>query len=228
VIYWHQPVWTAGVPELSGGTKVAIDIAAKSIHLVTPDGAIIEGSDALQGTWTVEQYLRLTDHTHRLLEFSDGELELLPMPTDQHQVIIAFLYRMLFPQMERIGGVVLFAALRLQIREGKFREPDLMLLLDANDLRRENRYWRGADLVIEVVSEDDPERDTVAKRADYAEVGIPEYWIVNPAEGTVTVLSLVAKRGEYAEHGVFQRGQTATSHLLPDFGVQVSAIFDAH
>jgi len=188
----------------------------------------IEGSDALQGTWTVEQYLRLTDHTNRLLEFSDGELELLPWPTDNHQAISKFLYCALFPHMEQIGGVVLFAALRLLIREGKFREPDLMLLLDANDPRRDNRYWRGADLVIEIVSEDDPERDTVAKRADYAEGGIPEYWIVNPAEGTVTVLSLVAERGEYAEHGVFRRGQTATSHLLPDFGVQVSAIFDAH
>jgi Uma2 family endonuclease len=204
---------------------VTIGAHTQTIHLATPDGAVIEGSDTLQGTWTVEQYLRLTDHSKLLFEFTDGELELLPMPTDQHQVIIAFLYRTLFPLMERTGGVVLFAALRLQIRTGKFREPDLMLLLDAKDPRRENRYWRGADLVIEVVSEDDPERDTIAKRADYAEGRIPEYWIVNPIDETVTVLSLVDK--EYAEHGVFQRGDEATSPLLPDFSVQVSAIVDA-
>src|SRR5258708_5454064 len=147
------------------------------------------------------------------------------MPIDKHQVIIAFLYRMLFPYMERVGGVVLFAALRLQIRERKFREPDLMLLLDANDQRRENRYWRGADLVVEVVSEDDPERDTIVKRADYAEGKIPEYWIVNPTGETVTVLSLTKER--YVEHGVFGRGQPATSRLLSDFSVQVSSIFDA-
>lgn len=207
---------------------MAIDIAAKSIHLVTPDGAVIEGSDALQGTWTVEQYLRLTDHTHRLLEFSDGDLELLPMPTDKHQAISKFLLFMLSAFVDPRGGTVFYSPLQLLIREGKFREPDLMLLIDANDPRRENRYWRGADLVIEVVSEDDPERDTVAKRADYAEGRIPEYWIINPTEDTVTVLSLAAERGEYAEHGVFRRGQTATSRLLPDFGVQVSAIFDAH
>lgn len=204
---------------------MAIDTPPQSIHLVTPDGAIIEGSDALQGTWTVEQYLRLSDHAERLFEFTDGKLELLPMPTDKHQVIIAFLYRILFPYMERIGGVVLFAALRLQIREGKFREPDLMLLLDANDPRRENRYWLGADLVVEVVSEDDPERDTVVKRADYAEGGIPEYWIINPADETVTVLSLT--NGEYSEHGIFRRGQAATSLLLVDLRMQVNTIFDA-
>ncbi|MDQ6695822.1 MAG: Uma2 family endonuclease [Chloroflexota bacterium] len=210
---------------------MVIDTYAQVIHLATSDGAIIEGSDALQGTWTAEQYLRITGHTNRHIEVTDGQLELLPMPTDKHQVIIALLYRLLFPYMDRVGGVVLFAALRLQIREGKFREPDLMLLLDANDLRRENRYWRGADLVIEVVSEDDPERDTRVKRADYAEGRIPEYWIVNPAEETVTVLRLADTEEEYAayaEHGVFRRGETATSALLPDFSVQVSAILDAH
>jgi hypothetical protein len=112
------------------------------------------------------------------------------------------------------------------IRGGKFREPDLMLLLDANDPRRQNSYWLGADIVVEIVSEDDPERDTVVKCDDYAEGRIPGYWIVNPADETVTVLTL--EDNEYAEHSIFKRGQVATSPLLPGFSAQVSAIFDAH
>ena len=40
-------------------------------------------------------------------------------------------------------------------------------------------FWLGADVVVEVVSPDDPERDTKLKRADYAEARIPEYWILN-------------------------------------------------
>lgn len=207
---------------------MAIDSPVQTMHLVTPDGAVIEGSEARQGTWTVEQYLRLSDHANRLFEFTDGELELLPTPTDKHQVIIAFLYRVLSPCIERIGGVVLFAALGLQIREGKFREPDLMLLLDANDPRRENRYWLGADLVVEIVSEDDPERDTIVKRADYAEGRIPEYWIVHPMDETITVLRLAESEEGYKEHGVYRRGEAATSALLPDLSVPVSAVFDAH
>ncbi len=75
---------------------------------------------------------------------------------------------------------MLFAPLRLRIREGQFREPDLLLVLDADDSRRQNRYWLGADLVVEVVSPDDPERDTRVKRAEYAEAQIPEYWIAIP------------------------------------------------
>ena len=207
---------------------MAVDSPAQTIHLITPDGVVIEGSDALQGTWTVEQYLRLSDHANRLFEFTNGELELLPMPTDKHQAISKFLLFVLSAFLDPRGGTVFYSPLRLQIREGKFREPDLLMLLDANDPRRENRYWLGADLVVEIVSEDDPERDTIVKRADYAEGRIPEYWIVNPIDETVTVLRLAGSEVGYKEHGVFRRGEVITSSLLPDLSVQVSAVFDAH
>lgn len=75
---------------------------------------------------------------------------------------------------------MLFAALRLRVRPGKYREPDLLVLRNANDPRGEDRFWLGAELVLEVVSPDKPDRDLVTKRADYAEGAIPEYWIVDP------------------------------------------------
>jgi Uma2 family endonuclease len=204
---------------------MTVDLHAQALRLVAADGTTIADSAELQGTWTVEQYLRITDYSSRLLEYADGELEVLPMPTDKHQVILAYLYRVLYPYVEQIGGIVLFAALRLRIREDKFREPDLLLVMDANDPRRGNAYWLGADLVVEIVSPDDPERDTVVKRADYAEGRIPEYWIVNPLDESITVLRLAGD--QYAEHGVFRRGDTAGSALLEGFSVQVDAVFDA-
>jgi Uma2 family endonuclease len=113
----------------------------------------------------------------------------------------------------------------LQIREGKFREPDLLLVLDAEDHRRQNAFWLGADLVIEIVSPDDPKRDIKTKRTDYAEARIPEYWIVNPEDETIAVLRLAGHR--YVDHGIFHRGDAATSALLSDFTVSVSDVFDA-
>ena len=56
------------------------------------------------------------------------------------------------------------------------------------------------------------------------EIGIAEYWIVNPLNETVTVLQLNGK--QYIEHGVFQRGATATSLLLAGVEVVVDAVFD--
>jgi len=61
--------------------------------------------------------------------------------------------------------------------------------------------------------------------ADYAEAQIPEYWIVNPLDDTITVLALDS--AAYAAHGVFRRGDTATSRLLAGFAVGVDAVFDA-
>ena len=178
-----------------------------------------------QGAWGEEQYLWLTDHTNRLVEFTDGYIEVLPMPTDKHQAISQVLLLALLAYVQRVGGRVFYSPLRLRIREGKHREPDLLLLLDANDPRRQNRYWLGADLVVEVVSADDPDRDLVEKRRDYAEANIPEYWIVDPRSETIVVLRL--QDGAYVEHGVFGRGARATSALLAGFAVDVAAVFDA-
>lgn len=179
----------------------------------------------LQGLWTEAQYLAMTDQTRHLVEFTDGVIEVLPMPTDQHQVMVLFLYDLLRTFLLPLGGKVLVAPLRLQVRPGKQREPDILLVRDAHDPRRQNRFWLGADLVVEIVSADDPERDTVEKVADYAEAGIPEYGIVNPLDATITVLTL---RGDaYATHGVFRRGERATSALLDGFGVAVDAVVDA-
>ena len=75
------------------------------------------------------------------------------------------------------------------IADGTFREPDLLLVRAAADSRRGNRFWTGADLVVEIVSPDQPERDIVQKRRDYAGAEIPEYWIVDPRAAEVTVLS---------------------------------------
>ena len=52
-----------------------------------------------------------------------------------------------------------------------------------------------------------------------------EYWIVDPPEETLTVLTLDGEG--YVEHGVFGGGETATSVLLPGFAVDVTAVFDA-
>ena len=41
-----------------------------------------------QGEWSEEEYLVLTDHRSRLIEFTDGFLEVLPVPTAKHQMLL--------------------------------------------------------------------------------------------------------------------------------------------
>lgn len=182
--------------------------------------------DPLQGLWSVEQYLALTNQTNHLVEFTDGVIEVLPMPTEKHQAISLLLLLTLLAYIRPRGGAVFYAPLRVAIRPGKFREPDLLLLVDGADPRRQNEYWLGADLVLEIVSPDKPTRDTEEKPRDYAEAGIPEYWIVNPLDETITVLTFV--NDHYVPYGLFHRGTHALSHLLEGFSVDVNAVFDAH
>ena len=179
----------------------------------------------VQGQWSGDDYLWLTDHTPRLVELSDGYIEELPMPTDQHQTIVLYLYELLAAFLRPLGGKILVAPLRLKIRERTFREPDIVLLRSADDPRRQNQFWLGADMVVEIVSPDNPERDFVDKRRDYAHIRVPEYWIVNPQDETITVLRLAGSA--YVEHGLFGRGARAISVVLDGFGVGVGAVFDA-
>ena len=187
--------------------------------------AVLGDAMPSQGCWSDEHYLWLTDRTRRLIEYTDGRIEVLPVPTESHQLILLFLYRLLYAHVEESPreGVVVTSGLRMRVREGKFREPDLLLLRDRSDPRRRDRFWLGADLVVELVSPDDPARDLFVKRADYAEASIPEYWIVDPAND-IAVLTLAGNA--YVEHGVFARGDTATSPLLDGVAVDVAALFD--
>ena len=101
------------------------------------------------------------------------------------------------------------------------------LLIYQRVRRCANLLWSDlvADLVVEIVSPDHRERGTSIKRTEYAEARIPEYWIVNPEEETITVLKLTDS--SYVVHGIFRRGDTATSSLLKGFMVSVQAVCNA-
>lgn len=203
---------------------MALDLRAPSMRLKLADDETEIDLATLQGLWSVEQYLKLTNQTNRLIEFTDGVLEVLPMPTKYHQAISRVLFLALLAVMERIGGDVFYAPLRIEVRPGTFREPDLLLVLNKADPRAQDQYWTGADLVIEIVSPDRPKRETEEKPLEYAEAGILEYWIVNPLKDTITVLALDGDA--YVEHGVFQRGEHAVSRLLAGFNISVDQVLD--
>lgn len=205
---------------------MATDVRQPALRMMwAEDDELVLSLAPLQGRWSEEQYLLLTDQTNRLVEFTDGHIEVLPMPTDTHQAISQRLFLALLAFVQRLGGIVRYAPLRVRIRPEKFREPDLLLVRDAGDSRRQDRYWLGADLVAEIVSPDNPERDTRDKVMDYAEARIPEYWIIDSEAAAITVLILVGDT--YHEHGVFQRGDTATSVVLDGFAIGVDEVLGA-
>jgi Uma2 family endonuclease len=177
-----------------------------------------------QGSWSEQEYLDLNGN--RLVEFSHGSIEVLTMPTMAHQLMVLFLYEALkaFVAPRNLGRP-LVAPLRVRLWPGKIREPDVIFMLQEHSDRMGDEVWDGADLVMEVVSNDDRRRDLETKRFEYARAGIPEYWIVDPQTNEIIVLRLDGER--YVVHGEFKSGERATSMLLNGFEVDVAATFAA-
>ena len=133
-------------------------------------------------------------------ELENGEIIIMPTASTRHIDIVRFLYSLIqqyikdhnlcleiFP-----GGI----GVRTSIRSS--REPDLCILHreEWEALRKQNPksaiVERPPLLVIEVVSpgSEKRERDYRKKWGEYLQMGIPEYWIVDPEEQKVTVCLL--------------------------------------
>jgi len=169
-----------------------------------------------------EEYFALP--TNRHVEFSQGRLNWLPPVTMTHQSFVGHLCILLNKFVERNKlGVVLIGAFPIRLWSGEYRSPDIIFLLSEHRHRRHENYWETCDLVIEIVSSSNRNHDLETKRIEYAQAGIPEYWLVDPEERTISVLTLQGEK--YAVHGVFGENQMATSVLLPGFEVNVSKVW---
>ena len=198
-------------------------------ELVIPDRPSRAGEPAweifdrlpLQGEWSEAEFLALDPSR---AEFTDGFIEGLPVPTLFHQRIALWFYTVLSAlQIDGQVGEAVVAPFKFRARKGKWREPDVCYLKPTSLHRRRNAGWGYADLLIEVVSDKNRDHDYVQKRLDYAEGGVPEYWIVDPDEQCITVLQLV--NGAYVDAGRYVDGQHAVSPTLPGLRVDVGDLF---
>ena len=202
------------------------DLPPPTPGIMTPATSIADPPAPARGHWTEREYLALT--TNRRIELVDGALEFLPMPTEVHEDLVEFLFDALrnFVRPRRLGKVK-FAGIRVRQYDGRYRMPDVVFMRTEHADRRSNDSWRGADLAVEIISDDDPNRDLVVKRRAYARTGIPEYWIADPRDRSLTVLVLDDGADEYREAGRYADGDVAPCVTLPGLTVDVTACFDA-
>ena len=104
------------------------------------------------------------------------------MPTIFHQLILQFLYRDARSRLSRPTslGIVVISGYKVRLRARKYREPDILFIKTAHRSGIKEQYCEKADIVIEVVSDQNRPHDIKTKRVEYAKAGIPEYWIIDP------------------------------------------------
>jgi Uma2 family endonuclease len=178
-----------------------------------------------------EDYLAYDDGTENLYELFNGELIEVPPESGFNVETANFLFAILLPLVghRRLRG----HGLELEVRgEPRNRYPDLSVIYEdqIEPLRRRNtlRILMGPPmLVVEIVSPGEVQRnrDYIAKRSQYQDLGIPEYWIVDPQEATVLVLEL--RDGVYSEAATFRGEDRLRSPQLGSLDVTAQDLFGA-
>jgi Uma2 family endonuclease len=176
-----------------------------------------------------EEYLSYDDGTDNLYELFNGELIEVP-PESGFNVEIATYLLLQFARLvghQRVRG----HGLELEVRgEPRNRFPDLTVIREEHValLKRRNTIRLTMPpplLVVEIVSPGEVQRnrDYVAKRMQYQDLGIPEYWIVNPQDETVLVLEWL--EGRYGEGRLLKSTDRIESAQLGSLNIATASIF---
>ena len=177
-----------------------------------------------------EEYLSYNNNSEKLYELFNGELIEMP-PESGFNVEIATFLLIKFALLvghRRVRG----QGLELEVRgEPKNRYPDLTIIRSEHiqQLSKRNTIRLSMSpplLVVEVVSpgELQRERDYIAKRSQYQDCALPEYWIVDPQTQTILVLELTGTT--YTEVGSFSGDDLVSSPSFQDINLKVSDVFN--
>ncbi|WP_375500665.1 Uma2 family endonuclease [uncultured Nostoc sp.] len=177
---------------------------------------------------TFEEYLTYDDGNGFHYELVDSKLELMNLPTIEHFLIAKFLEQLLDAEIKRCSLPWLsFRESGVRTGRNKSRLTDLCVVTveQAEELLNASAVFQSPPLlIVEVVSPESVKRDYRHKRSEYAALEVPEYWIVNPLEGKISVLLL--EDGFY-EETLFTATQKIVSRTFPELAVAVDQIFTA-
>ncbi len=175
---------------------------------------------------SLAEYL-LLPYDGKKTEFVNGHIDEMAEASPLHVEIIALLTELIKAHIKAQGlSLVCYAGVGIEIPRveisNNVRDPDLVVCDRAQwkAMRHLTKaiFLEGLPpaLAIEVASPGDTGRDTVDKRLEYALAQVPKYWIVNPVDGYVLVLTLDGDA--YTEIG-FREDEAIASNLFPDLRV---------
>lgn len=188
---------------------------------------------------TFEEYLRLeTDSLPAgQFEYVDGELRALPPESELNDWIANYLF-LLFANMRLVPSRLIrphsceVEVPVLQDGDPRTRIPDLVILREQHLALTRRRLTITREmppplLIAEVVSPGDAnqQRDYQRKRDQYEDLGVPEYWLIDPALQTITVLAL--QNGQYSEVGVFRSSDRILSPGFPALNLTAEQVLRA-
>ncbi|MQA07733.1 MAG: Uma2 family endonuclease [Pseudonocardiaceae bacterium] len=136
---------------------------------------------------TIDEYAALGEDEHGRTELQEGSLVMSPSPTPNHMITSMHLAMQLLPQvpgdLQVIPDIDVDLGLVPRDQPGSARRPDLIVVkrTEVERVEAEGGILRASELilVVEIVSLGSRRIDNVIKRHEYADAGIPHYWIVD-------------------------------------------------
>jgi Uma2 family endonuclease len=174
---------------------------------------------------TVAEYLEIGEVEPGYTELVEGRLLMSPSPVPDHNYAAAEMRDQLRPQLppeiEAIPDMDVDLQLAPPDAPGTVRRPDLIVVpRDARlRVRHEGGVIRASEVlvIVEVLSPGSKRTDHVLKRSEYADAGIPNYWIVD-IEPPVSLLAChLAGEFGYADDGAV----TGTFTTSAPFSVEI-------
>ncbi|MCA1703198.1 MAG: Uma2 family endonuclease, partial [Actinobacteria bacterium] len=177
---------------------------------------------------TVAEYADLGETESGYTELLEGRLLMSPSPVPDHNVAAAELLVQLRPQLPDQLEVIPDVDVDLQLADpdqpGFSRRPDLVIVRRSarTRVRTEGGLIRADEvlIVVEVVSPGSHRTDYVTKRGEYADAGIPHYWIVDLDKPVSLVDCHLAEGFGYQDRGaitdIFTTTEPFPIHLQLD------------
>jgi Uma2 family endonuclease len=184
---------------------------------------------------TFEEYLSYSEDLDGRFQLIDGELIELPPESPENDFIARELFWLL-----ALASVVSRELIRnhtcevqvpvLQPGDTANRFPDMVILREEHLDLLTRRLTITVDmppprLIAEVVSpgRSNRDRDYINKRSQYAAIGVPEYWLIDPTAKVVMVLQL--QGDDYTEVGTFHDGDRIISPEFPNLTLTAAQVF---
>lgn len=174
----------------------------------------------------------LTWGENERIELIDGEAFMMAPPSTVHQAVSIAIASQLYAYLEGKQCQVFTApfGVRLFEKEGDrpedvdtVVEPDISVICDPSKI--DERGCKGApDLVIEILSPSTRRYDRVVKLGLYRQAGVREYWIVNPADKSVSVM-LRDENGFLLPYDDYGREDPAKVNVLEGCEIDLRKVF---
>ena len=172
---------------------------------------------------TLDEFLELPPMEQRC-ELIDGVLRMAAFPIPDHQFLAGVLTSRITQQITETGLGIALPETGLILARDSAVGPDITIIrADRTHIIGDTVINDAPDIVVEVLSSN-RRADLVRKRELYAAIGIPEYWILDGAADTLTVLAL-GPAGSYRERAILTAADTLTTPLFPQFRLPLAQLF---